>query len=207
MFRNERLELGWCAHAQVLLLYARQMPYIRDMGASTAVSIEEYLHTDYEPDCDYIDGELVERNVGEFNHSILQGILTGYFRALSRRLGLRVAPELRMQVSPTRFRVPDIVVMLRSQAVEPVLTAPPFLCIEIVSPEDRMSRLFERLKEYIAFGVKYVWVIDPISRTAHSYTSEGGCEVRDQLTTHNPDISISLAELFTELDQDLREEA
>jgi Uma2 family endonuclease len=176
------------------------------MGASTAVSIEEYLHTSYEPDCDYVDVELVERNVGEFKHSLLQGILTGYFRQLSRQLPLRVAPELRMRVSPTRFRIPDVCVVLRSQRGEPVLTRPPFLCIEVLSPEDRMSRTMQRVKEYLDFGVKYVWVIDPESRMAFEYTAERGHEVRDQLTTQNPDIAIPLAELFAELDDALREE-
>ena len=185
-----------------------QMPYSRDMGASTAVSIEEYLHTDYEPDCDYIDGELVERNVGEPKHSILQLLLASYFREAARQLPIRAATELRVRVKPTRFRVPDLTVMLKRQRLEPALTTPPFLCVEIISPEDRMGRIMERVREYLAFGVKYVWVIDPdpASRAAHSYTAEGGCEVRDQLTTHNPDISISLAELFAELDDALREE-
>jgi Uma2 family endonuclease len=176
------------------------------MGASTAVSIEEYLHTSYEPDCDYVDGEIVERNVGEFKHSLLQGILTGYFRQLSRQLPLRVAPELRMRVSPTRFRIPDVCVVLRSQRGEPVLTRPPFLCIEVLSPEDRMSRTMQRVKEYLDFGVKYVWVIEPENRMAFEYTAEAGREVRDQLTTQNPDIAIPLAELFAELDEALREE-
>ena len=110
-----------------------------------------------------------------------------------------------MRVSPTRFRVPDVLVMLKSQPGEPVLTRPPFLCIEILSPEDRISRMVERVNEYLAFGVNYVWVVDPEKRTADSYTKEGSREVRDQLTTSNPDISISVPELFAELDQALEE--
>ncbi|MBV9611386.1 MAG: Uma2 family endonuclease, partial [Acidobacteriaceae bacterium] len=77
-----------------------------------------------------------------------------------------------------------------------------FLCIEIVSSDDRMSRLMVRVKEYLAFGVTYVWVIDPQSRTGYVYTKDEGREVRDSLTTTNPDISISLSELFAELDED-----
>ena len=58
-----------------------------------------------------------------------------------------------VRVSPTRFRIPDLCVMLKSQPIEPVLTRPPFLCMEVVSPEDWMSRIIERVKEYLAFGV------------------------------------------------------
>ena len=176
------------------------------MASSTAVSIEEYLHSSYDPDCDYVGGELVERNVGEFKHATVQSVVLKLLFAWELRLAIRVLPELRLRVSATRFRVPDVLVMLKSQRVEPVLTAPPFLCIEILSPEDRMARMIERVKEYLAFGVKHVWVIDPDSRTAYSYTSEAGCEVRDQLTTNNPDISISLAELFSQLEEALRQE-
>ncbi|MBV8475257.1 MAG: Uma2 family endonuclease [Acidobacteria bacterium] len=113
---------------------------------------------------------------------------------------------MRIRVSPTRFRIPDICVMLKSQPTEPVLTRPPFLCIEVVSPDDRMSRVIERVKEYLAFGVNYVWVIDPENRTAYSYTKEEGREIRDYVTTQNPDISISLHELFAELDEELKSE-
>jgi Uma2 family endonuclease len=176
------------------------------MATFTAVSIEEYLHTSYEPDCDYVDGELVERNVGEFRHSLLQLILSGWFRDLGRRLPIRAGTELRMRVSSRRFRIPDVTVMLKSQRGERVLTHPPFLCVEIVSPDDRLSRVFERVKEYLAFGVKYVWILDPTTRTAWIQTSEDGREVRDQLTTQNPDIAIPLADLFAELDEALREE-
>ena len=176
------------------------------MASSTAISVEEYLRGCYRPDCDYVDGELVERNVGEYSHSTVQALLLEILFGWARTLPIRVRPELRMRVSSTRFRIPDICVMLKSQRGEPVLTHPPFLCVEIVSPEDRMSRIIERVQEYLAFGVNYVWVIDPATRTAYSYTNEEGREVRDRLTTQNPEISVSLPELFAELDEVLKEE-
>jgi hypothetical protein len=44
----------------------------------TLVSLSEYLATIYRPDCEYVDGELLERNVGEWDHSRLQALLSGY---------------------------------------------------------------------------------------------------------------------------------
>lgn len=198
--------------SQVLLLYARlpamkpKIPYIRDMASPTAISVDEYLHTSYRPDCDYVDGEVVERNVGEYKHSLLQIILGSYFRELSRRVPIRVASELRMRVSATRFRIPDVLVMLKSQRGEPVLTRPPFLCIEIVSPEDRMPRLIERVKEYLDFGVPYVWIVDPGTRTGYSYTTEEGLQAHARLATANPEIVVSMPDLFAELDEAMQEE-
>jgi Uma2 family endonuclease len=171
------------------------------MASSTAIPVEEYLHTVYRPDCDYVDGEVIERNVGEFDHATIQGFLVGKLREVARVAQIRVLPELRMRVSASRFRIPDVCVMLKSQRPEPVLTAPPFLCIEIVSSDDRMSRVIERVKDYLRFGVRYVWVIDPQSRTAFSYTKDEGCVVREKLATANPEIAISLRDLFADLEE------
>lgn len=175
------------------------------MASPTAISVDEYLHTSYRPDCDYVDGEVVERNAGEYKHSLLQIILGSYFRDLSRRVPIRVASELRMRVSATRFRIPDVLVMLKSQRGEPVLTRPPFLCIEIVSPEDRMPRLIARVKEYLDFGVPYVWIVDPETRTGYSYTTAEGLQARARLATANPEIAVSMPDLFAELDEAMQE--
>ena len=174
------------------------------MTPQVVVSVEEYLHTVYEPDCDYVDGEIIARNMGELNHALTQGILTGVFRDLAKKIPIRIAPELRNHVSATRFRIPDICVMLKSQKVEPVLNSPPFLCVEILSPEDRMSRVLERVKELTAFGVSYIWIIDTETRTAQAHTPGGIHQVDDRLATANPEIAISLREVFAELDEALR---
>ncbi len=42
------------------------------MAISTLISVAEYLSTSYRPDCDYVDGELLERNSGELEHARLQ---------------------------------------------------------------------------------------------------------------------------------------
>jgi len=36
------------------------------------ISVQEYLATSYRPDCDYVDGRVEERNLGEYNHAKLQ---------------------------------------------------------------------------------------------------------------------------------------
>jgi len=174
------------------------------MAASVAIPVEEYLHSMYRPDCEYVDGEVIDRNVGELGHGYIQSILIRMFWDLSRTIPIRVIPELRNRVSSTRYRIPDVCVMLKSQKVEPILNSPPFLCIEILSPEDRMSRVLERVKEFLAFGVPHVWVIDPETRTAYSYTANEGRQVQDSLTATNPDLTISLAEVFAELDEVLQ---
>jgi Uma2 family endonuclease len=80
---------------------------------------------------------------------------------------------------------------------EQIFTKPPFLCIEVLSPEDRMSRMQDRINDYLAFGVAYVWVVDPRTRKAWVYTSEAMREVRDGvLRTENPELTVLLEALF-----------
>jgi Uma2 family endonuclease len=111
--------------------------------------------------------------------------------------GLCVFTELRVQVNPTRFRVPDVCVTV-GEPTEEILALPPHLCIEILSPEDRMSRLEARIADYLEMGVGSVWVIDPVSRQTYIATPADGLrEVKTGvLTTPEPVIEVPLAVLF-----------
>ena len=75
------------------------------MDARVLITVAEYLHTSFDgPDREYVDGEVVERNMGELPHARLQAELFYRLRNLANSLGLQVLPEIRIQVSPTRFR-------------------------------------------------------------------------------------------------------
>jgi Uma2 family endonuclease len=160
------------------------------------VSVEEYLSTDYSPDCDYVDGVLEDRNVGEKDHSKLQGALTAYFYARRKASGIEVFLAQSIQISPTRYRVVDVCVTI-GEPDEQIFTTPPFLCIEVLSPEDRMSRVLFKIADYLQMGVPFVWLIDPRKRTATIYTAREVSPVDDGiLRTQNPDLAVSLADLF-----------
>jgi len=168
-----------------------------DVRAGTLVSVEEYLTTTYRPDCDYVEGVILERNVGEYEHSRLQTLLTGHFLNREEQWGIRVVTEQRVQVKPDRFRVPDVCVVRSDAPVEPIFTRPPFLCVEILSKDDRMSEMQERIQDYLAFGVPSVWLLDPRPRRAFIYTAAGIREVTDGvLRASDPDIAVPLAEVF-----------
>ena len=111
-----------------------------NMSTRTLISVEEYLRSSYEPDCDFVDGEIEERNVGELNHSVLQLRVGAYLLAQYGKTGATVATECRIRVKPGRVRIPDICFFL-TKPDEQVPTKPPLICIEVLSPEDRMSRV------------------------------------------------------------------
>ncbi len=167
------------------------------MATRTLISVQEYLSTAYSPDCDYVDGEVQERNLGEWDHSSLQMRMLLYLGNRAKQWGIQVVPEQRVQVSANRFRIPDICVVLGAPDGQ-VLRQPPFLCIEILSPEDRMSRVRERIDDYLKMGVPHVWVLDPHSKAAYQITAaEGWREVKDgTLRTQNPSFEVPLAEVF-----------
>jgi Uma2 family endonuclease len=168
-------------------------------AAGAFIPVEEYLHTVYEPDCDYVDGILVDRNVGEKNHAKLQRAILFYLWERRRLYNIFPSQETRLQVSQTRYRAPDICVYLGPEPDEQIFTKPPFLCIEILSPEDRLSRMQQRIDDYFAFGVAHVWLVDPQTRRAWIYRPEGMHEVRDGVPrTEQPGIEIPLAEMFAE---------
>ena len=171
------------------------------MPARTLVPVEEYLHTSYDPDCDYVDGEVLERNVGEWDHSELQTAIAAYFFALRKKLRIFTVVEQRVQVSRTRFRVPDVCIMAGSRPAEQILTQPPLVTIEILSKDDRVGYMQKKIDDYLAFGVRYVWVIDPRTRRAWVYTQEGARESKDGiLRTENPAIELPLPEIFSALE-------
>jgi Uma2 family endonuclease len=165
------------------------------MQTGELMSVREYLSTSFRPDCDYVDGEVVERNMGEYDHARLQLAVGAYFYARRSEWGIDVVTEQRVQVSPTRFRIPDVCVILAGSAPEQIFTSPPFICIEILSKDDRISSMQERIKDYLAFGVPHVWILNPQTRSAWRCTAEGMFETQE-LRTENPEIVLPLAPLF-----------
>jgi Uma2 family endonuclease len=171
------------------------------MKAATLVPIEEYLRTTYRPDCDYVDGEILERNVGERDHSELQGELFYYLRSRARQWGIHIYPEQRVQVSARRFRIPDLCIVAGPKPEDQIFHQPPLVCVEVFSKDDTLERMQEKIDDFLNFGVRYVWVINPRSRRAWVYTIDGSREVKDgTLRTENPNIEVALADVFAGFD-------
>jgi Uma2 family endonuclease len=170
--------------------------------AQVLVSEAEYLQTSYEVDCDYVDGRLEERNVGERLHGELQEEILAFFRPFRASLKLRAIPEQRLRIRTERYRVPDICVTI-GRAQEPVLSSPPFLCIEILSPEDRLQRILKRCDDCLAMGVRHVWIIDPYERAAYYYREGALHTAKDGLLrTADPDIVMNVEERLQALEED-----
>jgi len=128
---------------------------------SSLIPVEEYLRTTSDPDCEYVDGVIEERAVGEYDHATWQAILVSFFTARQDQLGINARPELRVQVAHNRFRVPDVSLLSRAAPREQIITHAPLAVFEILSPEDTMTRMLEKLGDYERMGIAAIWVIEP----------------------------------------------
>jgi Uma2 family endonuclease len=171
------------------------------MGAAVLVPLEEYLRTTYRPDRDYVDGELLERNVGEQQHAFLQALLAGVFNS-NEGWGLCGLTESRVQVAESRFRLPDVCVVRESDPMDPIIRRPPQLCIEILSKDDTLSSLQDRIDDYLRMGVAAVWVVDPAKRRGFEVTASDFRQVSTGvLSIPGTEIKVDLRKIFERLDR------
>jgi len=170
--------------------------------STTIISLEQYLHETWDPDREFVDGEVLERNMGEKDHAAWQGALIFWLRNFRQSANIRVYPELRLQTTPTHFRIPDVMAIDRNAPDEQIITHAPLLCVEVLSPEDRISRMEVKVEEYFRMGVRAVWIVDP--RTSTAYQCEGGSmrawKPVEVLTVPGTPISIALKDIVADLD-------
>jgi Uma2 family endonuclease len=136
--------------------------------------------------------------VGDWPHSMVQSNLI--FALRTRYPQVYVVPELRSKTRETRYRLPDVCVVLAPPKTRYLLDAA-FLAIEVLSEDDRMTKTMERLEEFDRKGVPNIWVIDPRLRTIAVYSSGTLNEVRSDrvATVGDPCLELTRDEIFQNL--------
>jgi len=119
------------------------------MAVKTLTSEEQYLRTSFPGRTpEYVDGELVERTGPNNRHSRAQSKLGARFERLGEQLPLFARPELRVPVAPGRYRIVDLAVYAHQEPVDELPRELPLVVIEIVSPDDRLEDVMERLRTF-----------------------------------------------------------
>ena len=138
------------------------------MAATTLITAKQYLDMYFEEHPpELVDGELVERSMPTPLHSRLHFLL-----------GLRLNDAgvcliaVRVRVSAQVMRIPDLAVY-REFPVEPIPTSPPFIVVEVTSPDDRHEDLLRKLQQYSGWGVEHIWVVEPELMEFHVYDDSG----------------------------------
>lgn len=169
----------------------------RIMATVPQIPLDDYLGKSYRPDREYVDGEIRERNVGKWEHARVQWLLAAWFFAHEREWGITGSTEQRVRVAENRVRVPDLVVLTAGPQPD-VLTEPPLLVIDILSPDDSYSDTQERAQDYRAMGVETVWIIDPKTRTGRMCSRVEWIE-SPRLEVKRTPLYVNLPDIFSQL--------
>lgn len=172
------------------------------------ISPDEYLHTSYRPDLEFVDGFLVERGKPTIAHALLQAILTAYFRQFRSELRYTVLTEGRTQiVERSRYRIPDVMLCQLPLPRGPIMTAVPWAVIEILSPDDRLPEQLQRFRDYESVGVSNLVLMDPEQRIAFKF--ERGSLIQTQfesLELPTGNVPFNSDSLFLQLSEELNQE-
>jgi Uma2 family endonuclease len=167
-------------------------------AGSTIPPVDEYVSTTYRPNCDYIDGVLRQKPTPTRKHGRIQSWLV----VLTERgfPEFEAATEVTVRIRENLYLIPGLVVQRRDRIQDPYPTEPVHLCVEVLSPDDRISEVFAKCEEYHAWGVATTWIVDPETLRGWVYRKgERPHEVAESGSLTAEGIVISAAELFSVL--------
>lgn len=165
------------------------------MRSLATVPLSAYLGHTTDPDCEYVEGRLVERNAGEIGHGDAQGRIYAFVLFSAR--GFWAGVEIRVQVRSDRYRVPDVIVVRGGRPSGRIITSPPEVAVEVLSPEDRAADVQDKIDDYLQFGVPVVWLIDPERQRAWIHTKDGAREASDRVLRNLAgDLEVPLSAVF-----------
>ena len=167
------------------------------VDSTTLVTVEEYLAISEKPYFEYLDGVLRQKAMPTYEH----GMMEWRFLSLINKpaAGFAACPELTVRLSETRFLVPDVGVQRRSELQRPYPTKPIFLCIEILSPDNRLAVTVAKCEEYHAWGVPFCWIVDPEDKRCWEYhAGERPHEISDDGHLTAQELSLSVTNIFAD---------
>jgi Uma2 family endonuclease len=136
----------------------------------TELTLEEWAALPEDDEGELVDGILVEEEVPDYVHEVVVIWLARRIgNWLEGRGGFVGGSEAKFGVRQRRGRKPDVTVYLPGSPppqARGLVTTPPDIAIEVVSPSPRDERRdrIEKAEDYAAFGVKYYWIVDPALR-------------------------------------------
>ena len=131
--------------------------------------------------------ELVDGKLRELKVSLLSTVIAGEISLILGRycrahhLGWLPSAELGYQCvswQPGQVRRADVS-FIRAERVtaerwdEGFCSIPPDLAVEVVSPNDQVDEVDEKIKDYLRAGVKLIWVVHPVLRAVQVLRTDG----------------------------------
>lgn len=168
------------------------------------LSVDEYLDSGLDSEFEYVEGVLVPRGGGSPVHAFMIAALSGLLDAYQHTITVYVA--LTLNVSPERYRVPDVCFYAISDKpdFEREPSIPPRAIFEILSPSDPLDRILDKCSEYRELGVEFIFIVDPKRRKIYA-PQRGGLPALEteviRIDVGSTVIEIRASDLFRRLDQ------
>ena len=151
-------------------------------AATEVYTPEDLLKIHDRPMPELVDGQLVERQMGQKSDAIGLKIAARILvHAETNDLGLANGSQGGYQIfpgEPNRVRIPDASFTRKDRLLpdgpfDGHSRVAPDLVVEVVSPNDNAVDLMVKINDYQSAGVPLIWVLVPQTRTVYTYTLEG----------------------------------
>ncbi len=166
--------------------------------SSAKLTLDEFRfrYAGEKPYYEYWFGEAVQKSVPTTLHGLLQQILGAFFRLA----GYRAGSEIELRIDPDWQPKPDVAASSAPFDL-PYPVHPVDIVAEILSPEDRMERVYEKCQNYQRIGILTIFVLDPDLKVAWKWNPETSNLDRVSVLSLPNKTIIAVSELWKELDQ------
>jgi Uma2 family endonuclease len=147
------------------------------------VTAEQYLRTTFEHDADFIAEGVAARPLSTFEHSYIQNFIGSRLEEQADPPRSFALTEQRIRIRPDKYRLADVCVVERGPVPEDkgIVTTPPHLCVEVLSPDDDVPEMLRRIDDYLDLGTPWIWVVDPLTCQGQVYTTAGASRVKNMV--------------------------
>lgn len=161
------------------------------MASTTLLTVDQYLakYVNAKQGPEFVRGELFYRSMPKWLHGKIQILIGARLQTVGS-----ASSELHLRLSDDVIRIADVA-MFAQTPDEETPSMPPWVVVEIISPDDKHEDVFEKLREYRAWGVENIWVVEPRLKEFHVFDSRGLTEVK---AFELPGLRIDADELFAE---------
>jgi Uma2 family endonuclease len=180
-------------------------------GEATEADVIE-LHDHHDRLFELIDGTLVEKAMGWKESELavwIATILNNFVRP--KKLGKVFGSDGMFRLEPEQIRIPDVAFISKDRFAGRTSSDAFWdlgcdLAVEVISPSNTRREMERKLADYFAAGVGVVWLVYLTTREVVVYTSlNSSTTLRDDDTLDGgailPGFSVSVAQIFAELDQ------
>jgi Uma2 family endonuclease len=175
-----------------------------------AITASQFLENPEYRNCELICGEVAPMTPASAGHGRIAArmVLRLAGHVETNRLGTVYTSETGFQIArnPDTVRAPDVAYVRKSRAQSDeaaFFNGPPDLAVEVVSPNDRLREVMNKVQQWLSAGCSQVWVIDPGNRSVTVYHPDGQAKVlraNDRLAGGDllPGFEISVEDIFAE---------